>query len=70
MNLSAAQFRGGDLPDLVADILRRTRLPAPRLELEVTESLLIDDTDLGIAFVEEPGGNRCARRFRDRVLEP
>jgi EAL domain-containing protein (putative c-di-GMP-specific phosphodiesterase class I) len=34
VNLSAAQFRGGDLPDLVADILRRTQLPACRLELE------------------------------------
>ncbi len=51
VNLSAAQFRGGDLPDLVADILRRTGLPACRLELEVTESLLIDDTDLALSVV-------------------
>jgi EAL domain-containing protein (putative c-di-GMP-specific phosphodiesterase class I) len=51
VNLSAAQFRGGDLPDLVADILRRTQLPPCRLELEVTESLLIDDTDLALSVL-------------------
>ncbi len=51
VNLSAAQFRGGDLPDLVADLLLRTRLPACRLELEVTESLLIDDTDLALSVL-------------------
>jgi predicted signal transduction protein with EAL and GGDEF domain len=45
VNLSAAQFRDGDLPAQVADILHRTCLPACRLELEVTESLLIDGTE-------------------------
>jgi diguanylate cyclase (GGDEF)-like protein len=44
VNLSPAQFRAGDLPDKVAGILHRTGLPALRLELEVTEMLLIDDT--------------------------
>ena len=48
VNLSAAQFRDGDLPGLVADVLRRTGLPACRLELEVTESLLIDSADLAL----------------------
>jgi diguanylate cyclase (GGDEF)-like protein len=49
VNLSAAQFRAGDLPRLVQNILRRTGLPACRLELEVTESLLIDSADLALA---------------------
>ena len=45
VNLSPAQVRGDDLPAVVADVLRRTGLPADRLELEVTEGLLIGDTD-------------------------
>jgi diguanylate cyclase (GGDEF)-like protein len=49
VNLSAAQFRDGNLPAQVADILHRTRLPACRLELEVTESLLIDGTEQALA---------------------
>jgi diguanylate cyclase (GGDEF)-like protein len=43
VNLSAAQFQDSRLPDQVAEILHRTGLPATRLELEVTETLLIDD---------------------------
>ena len=45
VNLSAAQFRGGQLPTAIADVLARTGLPARRLELEVTESLLIKNFD-------------------------
>lgn len=44
VNLSPLQFRGGQLPATVADILERTGLAAGRLELEVTENLLIGDT--------------------------
>jgi EAL domain-containing protein (putative c-di-GMP-specific phosphodiesterase class I) len=43
VNLSPIQFRHGDLPALVHSILLETGLPASRLELEVTESVLIDD---------------------------
>ncbi len=35
----------------MADVLRRTGLPACRLELEVTEPLLIDDTDLALSVL-------------------
>lgn len=45
VNVSARQFKDAELPEMVAQILARTGLPADRLELEVTESLLIDDTD-------------------------
>ena len=45
VNLSPAQFRDGDIAETVADILQETGLPAHRLELEITESLLINDTE-------------------------
>jgi diguanylate cyclase (GGDEF)-like protein len=46
VNLSPLQFRLPDLPDQVADILNQTGLPASRLKLEVTEGLLLDESDL------------------------
>jgi diguanylate cyclase (GGDEF)-like protein len=43
VNLSPVQFRGGDLPRLVHAVLLETGLPPSRLELEITEGVLIDD---------------------------
>jgi diguanylate cyclase (GGDEF)-like protein len=43
VNLSPAQFRHGDLPGLVHSVLMETGLPPSRLELEITESVLIAD---------------------------
>lgn len=43
VNLSPAQFRHGDLPGLVHTVLLETGLSPSRLELEITESVLIDD---------------------------
>ena len=43
VNLSPIQFRHGDLPALVHAILLETGLSAHRLELEITESVLIGD---------------------------
>ena len=45
VNLSPAQFRDSDIAETVADILHETGLPAQRLELEITENLLINDTE-------------------------
>jgi diguanylate cyclase (GGDEF)-like protein/PAS domain S-box-containing protein len=45
VNLSPAQFLDPDLPNHVASILKRTNLPAARLELEVTEGVLINDPE-------------------------
>ncbi len=42
VNLSPLQFGSGNLPDDVAEILERTGCPAHRLELEVTENLVLD----------------------------
>jgi len=43
VNLSPVQFRSGNLPELVHLVLLESGLPAHRLELEVTEGVLVDD---------------------------
>lgn len=43
MNVSVRQFRRGHFADRVADALAAHGVPASALELEVTESLLLDD---------------------------
>jgi diguanylate cyclase len=43
VNLSPIQFRHGDLPNLVHSILLETGLSPRRLELEITEGVLIGD---------------------------
>ena len=44
VNLSPMQFHQPDLPEQIARILERTGLPAGRLDLEVTEGLLLDES--------------------------
>jgi len=43
VNLSPIQFKLANLPELVHEILIETGMPAHRLELEITESALIED---------------------------
>ena len=43
VNLSAIQFEGGDLHKVVMDALRESGLEPHRLELEITESVLLRD---------------------------
>ncbi len=45
VNLSVVQFKDGQLPGIVRQALQRAALPAQALELELTESLLVDNTD-------------------------
>lgn len=45
VNVSYVQFRDGGLPSQVEAILKKTGMPAHLLELELTESLLINDAD-------------------------
>jgi diguanylate cyclase (GGDEF)-like protein len=45
VNLSAAQFRHGDLVVVVAGALKASGLAADRLELEITESLMMRNTE-------------------------
>jgi diguanylate cyclase (GGDEF)-like protein/PAS domain S-box-containing protein len=51
INLSAVQFRHGDLPGLVHAVLLETGLAPGRVELEITESVLIDDFARGVSIL-------------------
>ena len=51
VNLSPAQFMHGDLVHLVHSILLETGLQPGRLELEITEGVLIEDFDRGVALL-------------------
>jgi diguanylate cyclase (GGDEF)-like protein len=67
VNLSPAQFGAGSVRDLVADALSTSKLDPSRLELEITETLLLGDNeavmaelqsikDLGVAIVMDDFG--------------
>jgi EAL domain-containing protein (putative c-di-GMP-specific phosphodiesterase class I) len=47
VNLSARQFTQPDLVDQIAGILAETGLPAHLLELEITETVLMDQSEAG-----------------------
>jgi diguanylate cyclase (GGDEF)-like protein len=45
VNVSPLQFKADNLIEIVAAALKRSGLPAHRLEIEITEGALLDDTD-------------------------
>jgi diguanylate cyclase (GGDEF)-like protein len=49
VNLSPLQFRVGDLLSVVMDALKQSGLPAKRLELEITETLLLEKSSQVLA---------------------
>lgn len=49
VNISVGHIRQGNLVALVQDVLRRTGLPAYLLELELTESQMLENADSNIA---------------------
>ena len=51
VNLSPVQFLHGDLVGLVHSILLETGLSPDRLELEITEGVLIEDFDRGLSLL-------------------
>jgi diguanylate cyclase (GGDEF)-like protein len=53
VNLSACQFRAGDLIGMVRKALADTGLPPRRLELEITESVLLDGSSDNLAMLHE-----------------
>ena len=53
VNMSARQFQGSDIVQIVADILEETKLPAFCLELEITETAVMEDTDSTIIILEK-----------------
>jgi len=52
-NLSAAQFRRPGLVDVVREALRESGLPGSRLELEITETLLVENRDVAVRLLRE-----------------
>jgi len=56
INLSPIQFRHGDLPELVNTVLQETGLSPSRLELEITEGVLIDDFARAVAILRQLKG--------------
>ena len=53
VNLSARQFRQSDLAQMIATTLNDTGMAANRLEVELTESLLMEDTALSSGVLAE-----------------
>jgi diguanylate cyclase (GGDEF)-like protein len=53
INLSPVQFRHSDLPAIVHSVLLETGLPPSRLELEITEGVLIDDFSRAVATLRK-----------------
>jgi EAL domain-containing protein (putative c-di-GMP-specific phosphodiesterase class I) len=53
VNLSPVQIRGGDMVETVKRALKDTGLPANRLELEVTESVLLQHNEQNLTVLHE-----------------
>ena len=53
VNVSPIQFHHGDLPRLVHSILLETGLAPDRLEIEITEGLLIDDFSRAVSILRK-----------------
>jgi EAL domain-containing protein (putative c-di-GMP-specific phosphodiesterase class I) len=53
VNLSTVQFRSGNLVETVAAALDASGLAASRLELEITESAVMQDTDATFGILKE-----------------
>jgi diguanylate cyclase (GGDEF)-like protein len=53
VNLSAIQFRGGDIVQTVVDVLSSTGLPAKRLEIEITETVLLENNANTISMLHQ-----------------
>ncbi len=53
VNLSARQLRRADLTQRIAAILKQTGMDARHLELEITESTLMEDPDRAVVLLQE-----------------
>ena len=53
VNLSARQFHKPGLVDTIADILKKTHMDATCLELELTESIVMDNVETTIKILKE-----------------
>lgn len=53
VNVSVPQFRQNNFAGEVADVLARHQVPAQRLEIEITESIVMDDPNLVARVLEQ-----------------
>ena len=53
VNLSPAEFQNGDIVEIIAQALRKSQLPAGRLELEITESVLLQNNARNISLLHQ-----------------
>ena len=53
VNFSALQFSRSNVVDMVRRALNDTKFPASRLEMEITESVLMNDADSVLASIDE-----------------
>jgi EAL domain-containing protein (putative c-di-GMP-specific phosphodiesterase class I) len=53
VNVSGAQFVDGALPDILQKVLKKTKIKPHRLEVEVTESLFMEDVDQTIETLHQ-----------------
>jgi EAL domain-containing protein (putative c-di-GMP-specific phosphodiesterase class I) len=51
INLSAAEFRRTDLPRILSDLLAESGLPPEVLEIELTETVAMEDSDRTLSVV-------------------
>jgi EAL domain-containing protein (putative c-di-GMP-specific phosphodiesterase class I) len=53
VNMSPIQFRRGNVADSIREALAASGLPANRLEIEITESVFLDDTEMTRRWLDE-----------------
>jgi diguanylate cyclase (GGDEF)-like protein len=53
VNISPIEFRNGDLVEMITDVLARSGLAPERLELEITESVLLQKSERNISILHE-----------------
>ncbi|TMO65225.1 bifunctional diguanylate cyclase/phosphodiesterase [Pseudoalteromonas aurantia] len=53
INLSARQFKDAHLINEISDVLQRTQMPAEKLHLELTESMLMGDVEAAITQLHQ-----------------
>ena len=63
VNVSPAQFRNSALPLVVVGALAESGLPTQRLELEITESVLMQNNESSLLMLHSFTNSACASRW-------
>ena len=53
VNVSPVQFKSANFVQVIANALEKSRLPASRLEIEITELVLVQDNELALAVLHQ-----------------